>query len=677
MLRILCLCAALAVSLTAAKPFDVSGLLRMKRLSDPQLSPDGKTVLFVVQTVDVEGNKKTSQIYGVPLTGGSPVALTTAGSNDRPRWAPDSKRVAFISDRGGSSQIWMMNPDGTEQRQVTKIATEASGVTFFPDGTRLLFVSEVFPGCKNEICNEQKLAEEKAAKTKARSYTSLLYRHWNQWSSRRRSHLLVVQVEGGESRDLTPGPYEVPTFSLGGPDGYAISPDSKEICYVANTDADQALSTNSNLYTVSPDGGEATRITTTPGADVSPAYSPDGQWIAWRAQKTAGYESDRWRLFLMKRSEGKVRDLTENINLNVQSLTWTPDSTRLFFTIEDRGRQSIQMFVLNATGGARSIVSGNATYDDMQFTPDAKTMIFTQQSGSRPTEIFRVNSGDGKIAPLTRMNDEIVAEYNLPNFEEITVTGAEGAKVSSFVVKPAGFSPDRKYPVLFLIHGGPQGAWNEAWSYRWNPQVFAAAGFVVVMPNPRGSTGYGQKFTDDINNDWGGKVYDDVMATVDHIAGQPWADAERFAAAGGSYGGYLVNWMLGHTQKFKALVSHAGVFDLRSMAGETEELWFVNWEFRGMPWDNPDAYAKWSPSYFVNEFRTPTLVIHGDLDYRVPLGQGLQLFTALQMKKVPSKLLTFPDEGHWIGKPQNTILWYQTFLEWITEWTKKPPTVVP
>jgi len=672
MLRILCLWAALAVSLTAAKPFDVDGLMRMKRLSDPQLSPDGKTVIFVIQNVDLAENKKTSQIYRIPLDGGPPFVLTTEGNNDRPRWAPDSKKIAYISDRGGSSQIWMMNSDGTSAKSVTKIATEAAGLTFFPDGKKLLFVSEVYPECTDEACNEKKLSDDKASKTKARVYTSLLYRHWTTWQSKRRSHLLVVPVEGGLSKDLTPGPFEVPTFSLGGPDGYAISPDSREVCYVVNTDVDQALSTNSNLYTISPDGGEATKITTTPGADVSPAYSPDGQWIAWRAQKTAGYEADRWRLFVMKRSEGKARDLTDGLNLNIQSLTWAPDSTRLFFTVEDRGRQSIQMFVINSAGSARSIVSGNATYDDMQFTPDAKTIVFTQQSGSRPTEIYRVNSSDGQISALTKVNDVVVANYDLPNFEELTVNGAEGAKVSSFVLKPNGFDPKRKYPVLFLIHGGPQGAWNEAWSYRWNPQIFAAAGFVVVMPNPRGSTGYGQKFTDEINNDWGGKVYEDIMATVDNVAGQPWADPDRFAAAGGSYGGYMVNWMLGHTQKFKALVSHAGVYDLRSMAGETEELWFVNWEFRGMPWDNPDSYAKWSPSYFANDFRTPMLVIHGDLDYRVPLGQGLQLFTALQMKKVPSKLLTFPDEGHWIGKPQNSLVWYQTVLDWVTEWTKKP-----
>ncbi|MBM3752991.1 MAG: S9 family peptidase [Acidobacteria bacterium] len=655
-----------------AATLDVETLMRIQRISDPQLSPDGKTVAFAAQRVDLAANKKTTQIYNVTLDGSSPKAVTSEGSNDRPRWSPDSKRLLFVSDRGGSSQVWIMNADGSAQKQVTKLATEASGVLPFPDGKRILFLSEVYPECNDEACNERMLREEKESKSKARVYTSLLYRHWNTYQSKRRSHLMMADIGGGAVKDLTPGRFDVPTFSLGGQDGYAISSDSKEVCYVMNGENDQALSTNSELWTVSPESGEPRKITITAGADVGPVYSPDGQWLAWRGQKTAGYESDRWRLFLIQRSSGSVRDLTETLDRSVQSISWSPDSTRLFFTVEDRGRQGIQMFAVNGSGGARSIVSGSATYDDVQLTPDGKTMIYTMQTGSKPVEIFKVHSSDNKPVPLAKLNDGVMGGLTLPAFEDITVTGAEGAKVHSFVLKPPDFDSKQKYPVLFFIHGGPQGAWHESWSYRWNPQVFAAAGFVVVMPNPRGSTGYGQKFTDEINNDWGGKVYEDIIATVDHVAAQPWADAGRFAAAGGSYGGYMVNWMLGHTQRFKAFVSHAGVFDLRSMAGETEELWFPMWEFRGMPWDNAESYAKWSPSHYVSEFQTPTLVIHGDLDYRVPVGQGLQLYTALQMKKVPSKLLLFPDEGHWILKPQNSAVWHKHFLDWITEWTKKP-----
>ena len=299
-------------------------------------------------------------------------------------------------------------------------------------------------------------------------------------------------------------------------------------------------------------------------------------------------------------------------------------------------------------------------------------MIYTTQSGSAPTEIYRAASTGGAPVALTHLNDALLAQYDLPPLEEFWVDGAEKARVQSFVVKPPNFDASRKYPVLFLIHGGPEGEWGESWSYRWNPQVMAAAGYLVVMPNPRGSMGYGQKFTEEIRDDWGGKPYEDIMASVDHVAALPYADSDRMAAAGGSYGGYMIDWILGHTQRFKVLVSHAGVYDLRSMFGATEELWFPIWEFNGTPWDNPESYAKWSPSNFVKDFHTPTLVIHGELDYRVPYTQGLQLFTALQLQKVPSKLLEYPDEGHWILKPQNSVLWYNTFLEWIGEWTKTP-----
>jgi dipeptidyl aminopeptidase/acylaminoacyl peptidase len=673
-LRTISLLAAIAAGAAAQKaPFDFEALMKVNRISDPQISPDGRTVAFTVQTVDMEKNTKPRQIYVVGIEGGNPHQLTNTGNNERARWSPDSKRLAFVSDRGGSSQLWLMDSDGGVAKQVTNLSTEATGVLFFPDGKSLLFVSEVYPDCPDEACNARKLEAEKANKVKARIYTSLLYRHWTEFRGARRKHLLMVPVEGGMAIDLTPGVRDVPTFSLGGPDGYAIAPDSKEVCYEMNPEADQATTTNSELYVIAPNAGDARKITANPGADGSPIYSPDGKYLAWRSQMKAGYESDRWRLMVMERASGKTNIVTDTLDRNVEGMTWSPDSTRLFFTIEDRGRQAIQMISPNG-GAARSIVTGKSTTDDVQFTPDGKTMVFTESSASRPLEIFRVSSGGGSTIALTHLNDALLENYELPSSEEFWVEGAEKARVHSFVIKPPNFDAKKKYPVLFLIHGGPQGAWKENWGYRWNPQVFAAAGFVVVMPNPRGSTGYGQKFTDDINDDWGGKPYDDIMAVADYVAAQPYADADRFAAAGGSYGGYMVDWMMGHTQRFKAYVSHAGVFDLRSMAGETEELWFPMWEFHGMPWDNPDTYARWSPSYFVKEFHTPTLVMHGELDYRVPVGQGMQLFTGLQMQKIPSKLILFPDEGHWVGKPRNSELWYASFIDWIKEWTRKVET---
>jgi dipeptidyl aminopeptidase/acylaminoacyl peptidase len=662
----------LAVALFAQKaPFDFSAMMKLKRISEPAVSPDGKLVAFTVQTVDLEKNTRPRQIWIVPLNGGEPKPLTNEGANSRALWSPDSKKIAFLSTRGGVSQIWTMDPDGSNSKQISSLSTEADGHLWSPDGKSFVFTSEVYPDCgADDACNKKKLDEDAKNKVKAKTYTSLLYRHWTQWQGARRKHILVMPAEGGAAKDLTPGSRDIPPFSLGGPDDYAISPDSKELCYGANLDPDQAYSTNAELYTVPLEGGEPKKISTSPGADNGPQYSPDGKWIAWRMQVRAGYESDRWRLVAMARDTGKISVLTESLDRMVTGFTWFPDSTKIAMTVEDRGRQNVQMIPV-AGGGARVITPGAAHIDDAVFTADGKTLVYTEQSGSSPVEIYRAVSNEKTPTPLTHLNDAVLNEYQLTPLEDFSVKGAEDASVHTYLVKPPNFDPAKKYPALILIHGGPQGAWGETFSYRWNQQVFAAAGFVVAMPNPRGSTGYGQKFTDDINGDWGGRVYDDVMAVTEYVAKLPYVDGDRMAAAGGSYGGYMANWLQGHTDRFKALVTHAGVYDLRSKAGETEELWFPKWELKGMPWENPEMYERWSPSNFVKDFKTPMLVIHGELDYRVVTGQALQLFTALQTQKVPSKLLLYPDEGHWILKPQNSELWYKTFLEWITEWTRK------
>ncbi|MDQ6707161.1 MAG: S9 family peptidase, partial [Acidobacteriota bacterium] len=628
------------------QPFDIDAMLQLARVSDPQVSPDGRNIAFTNQTIDVPNNKKPKQIYIVPLSGGLPRQI--ADSGERARWFPDSKSIAFVSDRGGSSQIWQMDADGSNPKQLTKLSTEASGVLVSPDGKYILFTSDVFPECgADDACNQEHIEAEKESKVKARVITSLLYRHWTTWQGKRRSHLLSMKLEDGSVKDLTPGTRDVPPFSLGGPEDYAISPDSKEVCFAMNADEVPAIGTNSDLYAVPIGGGETRKITTNPAADNSPLYSPDGKYIAYRAQARPGYESDRWRLLVLERATGKVDVLTDLLDRPIGTFAWAPDSARIFFTAEDRGRQSIQ-FISVTGGGIQVAVSGNNTLDDMQFAPDGKTIVFTRQSGASPSEIVRASSTGGPAVQLTHFNDELLASHQLTPLEEFWVEGAEQTQVQAFLVKPYGFDPGKKYPALMLIHGGPQGAWGESWTYRWNAQVFAAAGYVVVMPNPRGSIGYGQKFTDEINGDWGGKAYDDIMAVTDKVAALRYVDKDRIVAAGGSYGGYMVDWILGHTTRFKALVSHAGVYDLRSMASETEELWFPKWEFGGMPWETPETYDRWSPSHFVKDFNTPTLVVHGELDFRVPVSQGLQLFTALQLQKVPSELLVFPDEGHWV-----------------------------
>ncbi len=653
-------------------PFDVDALLRIARINDPVISPDGSTVAFTVQTIDFTNNTKPVQIYTVPASGGTPRQITHEGStNERPRWSPDSHHIAFTSDRaGGTNQIWIMNADGSDPRQITKLSTGASGVLFAPDGKKLLFTSSVYPDCADDACNAQRLETAKKNPVQARIYTELLYRHWTEWQSARRSHLFVINVDGTGVRDLTPGNRDVPPFSLGGMDGYAISPDSNEVCFVANYDPVLATSTNSDLFTVPVSGGAPKKISTSPGADNSPVYSPDGKWIAFLSQERAGYESDRWRLMVFDRTTSDIHELPAGLDRPVTGFTWAPDSTRLFFTAEDRGRQAIR--IIPVTGGAAQVIaSGRGSIDSITLSSDAKTMVYAEQSGSSPVEIYRISSSGGTPQPLTHLNDALLNSYNLSPYEEFWADSTDGAKVHSFLLKPPGFTPSKKYPAIVLIHGGPEDAWGEEWSYRWNAQVFAGAGYVVCMPNPRGSVGYGQKFSEDIMADWGGKPYDDILAVTNQLIQLPYVDADRLAAAGGSYGGYMIDWILGHTTQFKALVSHAGVYDLQSMAGATEELWFPIWEFHGMPWDSPDIYAKWSPSSYVKNFKTPTLVITGELDFRVPYTQSLELFTALKMQNVPAKLVVFPDEGHWVLKPRNSELWYHTVLDWIGEWTQK------
>lgn len=686
-MRISGFCVLLGVALHASAqpaakaPFTVDALMSILRIDDPQLSPDGKLVAFTAQNIDMANNAKPTQIYVVPVEGGSPQRITNDGTtNTRPRWMPDSKRILFISNRSHSSQVWSMNADGTDAKPITSVPTEADKVTVSPDGKLIIFTSAVYPSCQaanaapgvayDPACNKSNLDEESASKMHARTYTSLLYRHWTEYEGKRRRHILIQEIGvNGKVRDLTPGNLNTPPFALGGPEAYVFSPDSIDITYVANTDPDASTSTNSDLFTVPAAGGACKRITTNPGADEGPVYSPDGKYLAYRTQLRAGYESDQWRLAVLDLASGKMNTLTDSLDRWVESYTWSPDSKWIFFTIDDHGTTPLLMMPVNG-GAIRTVAQGPTSIGNVQFTSDSKTMIYADQSGSRPIEINKAVSKGGAGVPLTHLNEPLLNQYQLTPLETISVDGADGAKIESFLVKPPGFDISVKYPVLFLIHGGPEGDWGESWTYRWNAQVFAAAGYLVVMPNPRGSVGYGQAFTDAVNGDWGGRPYDDIMATVDYVAKLPYVDKERMVAAGGSYGGYMIDWILGHTDRFRALVSHAGVYDLRSEAGTTEELWFPKWEFQGFPWENPAMYDKWSPSYYVKNFKTPTLVTHGEMDYRVPIGQGQQLFTALQQMKIESKMVQFPDEGHWILKPQNSRFWYETVIEWLNRYTK-------
>jgi dipeptidyl aminopeptidase/acylaminoacyl peptidase len=665
-----------ALPAPGAPPFTVEEMLKLKRISDPQLSPDGTRIAFVLTEVNQEANTRANHIWLVRTTGGAPAPLITSPkSDDTPRWSPDGKRLAFVSARDGASQIWIADVDAAgvarTPRTLTNIATEASGVRWAPDGKSLVFASDVYPDCPTLECNQKTLAGHEANKVTARVLEGLLFRHWTAWKEGRFSHLFLVPADGSQPpRDLTPGKADVPPFSLGGPDDYAFSPDSREIAFARKTGPVEALSTNSDLFVldlVKPDA-TARQITPNPAADGGPAYSPDGRYIAYRAQSRPGFESDRWQLMLYDRQSGRSRAVTANWDRAVDSYAWTPDSKAIYITAEDQARSVV--FRLDVAGGTPRMLPIPASSGDVQVAGDGRTIVFSSSSAGSPTELYRADADGLGITAITRVNAGAMAGFKLRPAESVWYSGAAGARIQAWIVKPADFREDRKYPVLYLVHGGPQGAWTDSWGYRWNPQVFAAAGYVVFMPNPHGSTGFGQQFTDEISGDWGGKVFDDLMKGADYAEALPYVERGRAGAAGASFGGYMMDWFLGHTTRFKAIVTHSGVYNLASMYGVTEELWFPEWDLKGTPWTNPALYDKFSPHRYAKNFKTPTLVTHGELDFRVPIGEGLQLFTTLQRLGVPSKMLYFPDEGHWINKPGNSALWYHTFIEWMDRWVK-------
>jgi len=671
------------VSPAPAQPrFTVEEMLKLRRVSDPRLSPDGLRVAYVITDVNLDANTRTSHIWIVPVRGGEPLAFESGEAvGDSPRWSPDGTQIAFVSARDGSPQIWIAAVSATGQaagapRKLTSLATGAGGPMWSPDGRWMVFASDVYPECDSIACNETMLKEHESSKSKAHVFDHLLFRHWTSWKDGQFSHLFLVPADGSAPpRDLTPGAADVPPFSLGGPDDYAFSPDSREIAFARKTDPIEAISTNSDLFVLdltSP-GAEARKITTNKAADGGPAYSPDGRYLAYRAQKRPGFEADRWELMLYDRKAGEHRSITGSFDRAVDGYAWAPDSRTIYLTAENEARADI--FRLPISGGDPVAIVTSGTNGDVQVSNDGRTLVFSQSSLVSPAEVFTATldiAGGQTPKGVTRVTDTNpgLAGFKLRRGESVRYAGAGGTTIQAWVVKPPDLREGQKYPLLYLVHGGPQGAWTDGWTYRWNAQVFAAAGYVVFMPNPTGSTGFGQRFTDAISGDWGGRAFEDLMKGADFADELPYVDRNRLGAAGASYGGYMMNWFLGHTTRFKAIVTHAGVFNLTSMYGATEELWFPEWDLKGTPWTNPELYDKWSPHRYAKNFKTPTLVTHGELDFRVPVGEGLQLFTTLQRQGVPSKMIVFPDEGHWINRPANAALWYHAFVEWMDKWVR-------
>ncbi|HEY1894067.1 MAG TPA: S9 family peptidase [Chthoniobacterales bacterium] len=711
-------------------PFTFEDMMKLKRVGAPVPSPDGKWVVFDAEDVDLEANTKISHLWIVPAQGGESRRLNpTPNHEERPRFSPDGKRLIWTSKATDPTQIWMCGFDPSagalvgQPHQLTNISTGADGGTWSPDGQNIVFVSAVYPDCKDDACNKQRDDELKKSQVKAKIFTRLFFRHWNAYTEFKRRHLFVVNANAttnsiafqnltalsrqvsesagerspatpagpdspikNEPRDLTPGDHDVPPFHLGGQDMYTISPDGQEVAYTSNVDEVEATSTNNEIFIVPMTGGTSRKISTSPGSDATPLYSPDGKYIAWRSQARAGFEADKWRLFVQDRQSGNTRDLSEKIANSVGSFTWRADPLLIFFDVEDHGGS---LLCAGSPDGSLfiqpDIFSSSEQRFDAPFHADdfvsgRDCVYFSLNSVQAPSEVWRMVAPVGKsmampagskTSPITHVNDALLSQIDMQPLESFTFKGANNEEVQGFMVKPPGFDPNRKYPLKFLIHGGPQGAWGDSWTYRWNAELFAANGYVVVMINFHGSTGYGQKFTDSISGDWGGKPYIDLMKGLDYVEKTyPFIDKNREAALGASYGGYMANWLLGHTDRFKCIVSHDGTFNTESAYGTTEELWFPEWEFKGPPWKQRDLYRKFSPHLFADKFKTPTLVVHGQNDYRLDVSEGFQLFTTLQRLKVPSKMLYFPDEGHWVLKPQNSRLWYKTVNDWVDQWCK-------
>jgi len=658
-----------SIGIAQTRTYTIEDLLKVRRVGDPQISPDGKHVAFTIGDVNYEANRVVTQIYVVSLEGGSPKQLTNGqSSSTAPRWSPDGKKIAFIT----GSQVWTMESDGDKKDQVSKISTGAAAPVWSPDGKWIAFTSEVYPDCTNDDCNKKRDEAAEANKVKAHITTRLLFRHWDEWRDIKRTHVFVVSSKGGTAREITPGDFDSPPYGAASGVDFAFSPDSQEIAYLRNPDKVEALSTNSDIYVVPLGGGAAKNITeNNHGYDVGPIYTRDGKYIIYRSQSTAGFEADRWRLMSYNRSTGVSVEIPKRFDQQVEEFQLSPDGNYVYFTAGERGKSPIFRVPL---GGAevQKVVAG-VFASNLKITPDGKKLVFIASSNASPAEIYTTNIDGTNLTGLTSANLQMMNQVKLKAAEDVEWTGALGRKIHGFLIKPNNFDATKKYPLVVLIHGGPQSAWNDNWGYRWNPQLFANSGYVVFTPNPRGSTGYGQQFVNEISGDWGGKAYVDIMNGVaDVLRRNPYIDRNRVGAAGASYGGYMINWIEGHNNdprfRFKVLVSHDGVYNLTSMYGATEELWFAEWDFKGTPWSNPAMFSRWSPHNFVNNFKTPILIIHSDLDYRVPIGEGLQLYTAVQRKGIDSKFLSFPDEGHWVLKPQNSNLWYHTVLDWLDKY---------
>jgi dipeptidyl aminopeptidase/acylaminoacyl peptidase len=657
-----------AQSPRAGRPMAIDDLIGGVRVADPQLSPDGRVVVFVRTTTDLKTGSRNADIWSVPADGSGPEKELIGGARgeNTPRFSPDGRRLAFISSRDGSPQVYVADADGSNAKKVTSVAMGAQPpLVFSPDGSTIAFVADVHPECADDACNKRRREEAEANPVKARRLTRLLYRHWDEWRESIRHHVFVAPVDGGGARDLTPGDFDSPPTQQEDA-AIAFSPDGRTLAFVSNREGNdrEAWTTNNDVWLVPVSGGNARKLTNNPAADVQPVFSRDGRTVFVRAQRRPGFESDRWYLDAYDVAGGTKRTLFEAQDISVADYTLTKDGGAIWFHAGEQGRENL--FSVPAAGGAPKRVLEGGFIASVQAGQDF--VVFSKSTMTEPPDIFRASADGSAVTPLTRANASWLKEVAFEQPESLTVPGAGGTPIQYWLLKPPNFDPSKKYPVVFLIHGGPQGAWQDSWSTRWNPALWAAQGWVIAAPNPRGSTGFGQKFVDEISGDWGGKAMTDLDAVFAAVSKMTFADPAHMGIAGASYGGYAVNWIVGHSpDRFTSAVTHDGVFNLESMSMTTEELWFTEWEFGGPPW-TPKAreqFAKWSPHLAADRIKTPTLIITNELDFRVTVDQGLQMFTALRRNGVASDAIVFPDEGHWVLKALNSRHWHESVFGWM------------
>jgi len=690
---------------TAARPMQVDDLFKFLRVSDAQISPDGFWIAYVVTKVDLDANKSSSNLWLADVAGKNPPKrLTSTDKKDRhPRWSPDGKRILFESSRSGETQLWTIDIRGGEARQITNLATEASGAIWSADGKNIAFVSAVYPEFaklpfkESDAANKKKMDEIKASPIKAKVFTKLFYRHWDSYVEDKRQHLFVLPFDNNgtegfaEPRDVTPGDRDAfptsSTFSSG--DDFTFSPDGKYLVFSAVPEKDEAWSTNMDLCRVSINNTSDKWENLTKenlAADSAPMFSPDGNYLAYRAQKRPGFEADKWEIMIVETNqEGTFKSKPVSFtgalktDVSVNEFTWA-GKDKILFTADHLGKVGLfQILPLEDVKAATLIKNQMSGYNSgISASTDGAKIAFLNASMASPPEVFAGNADLRLSKPIniSKVNETLLTELELPKPESVTLPGAGDTPTQMWILKPPGFDPSKKWPVAFLVHGGPQGAWEDGWSYRWNPQAWAARGYVVALPNPRGSTGFGQKYVDEISGDWGGKCYEDLMKAADYVEKLPYVDKDRIGSAGASFGGYMMNWFSVKTSRFKCLISHCGVYNFESMYTTTEEIWFDEWEHSGPPWGKGgrESYEKFSPHRFAEnlaKFKTPMLIIHNDLDFRVPISEGTQIFTALQRQGVPSRFVNFPDEGHWVLKPKNSQFWYKEVFTWLEKYV--PP----